>query len=344
MKWKKYFICSLALLPVFFSLIFSQSANAESLSVSSFGLFGQKTYGSANSWQNNLTYAGTDMHSVFKWEVWSRSLSAQETGKYASIGLSGLINIPPDFTVATSQGFTIEQCVVGNTSASLSQINTGWAVNNATATSPPQIIWSATALLEFPTNDISGQMYCTLRSNGGLYFLLHSTTGVGTVSFGTTNFNVTFNNNLSDELLQQQINQNNTMINQNNQIISELQDQSNQQQQQYDQEKQEEAEREESGNDSADEMSGIFNFTIPNPFVPILSMFTDGGSCVNIPTIAGMVGSNDTQFCPWFPSSVRNVLTPVIGLSSSIILFGYIIGWLAGATRGSIEQVEEVSK
>ena len=171
------------------------------------------------------------------------------------------------------------------------------------------------------------------------------------VKINSISYDATTSSDPTIGYLQQQIDQNQTIINQNQTIINEQQattdainEQTQQEQDQYDQEKQEESEREQSGNEDADQMSGIFQFSIPNPFLPILSMFTDGGSCVSIPTIASMVGSDNTQFCPWFPASVRNVLTPVIGLSSSIILFGFIISWLTGSTRGSVEEVVEVSK
>ena len=63
----------------------------------------------------------------------------------------------------------------------------------------------------------------------------------------------------------------------------------------------------------------------------IFELFNDSG-CVSIPTIAGMVGSDETTYCPWFDSSVRNILTPVFGFSSMILLFGFVIYWLRGGS------------
>lgn len=200
------------------SLSISENANAESYPISSFSLYGQTTYGASNTWSTGLGYAGRTMHSVYQWEVWTSSLSANETGKYGTTSLSGFINIPADFRVTLDQGFTITQCVVGNSQATLSNIQTSWTYNEASGSSGPRIVWAATAQLEFATNNISGQMYCTFQSNNGRYFLAHTTSGTGTVSFGTTNFNATFSNNLSDELLQQQIVQNQQIIDINTQI------------------------------------------------------------------------------------------------------------------------------
>lgn len=142
---------------------------------------------------------------------------------------------------------------------------------------------------------------------------------------------------IANDLLQQQIGQNGVMISQNDEIINSLQSQSQQQQDQYDEEKQEESEREESGNESADQMAGVFSFSIQNPFTALFGAFTSGNTCVNIPTIAAMTNSDNTQYCPWFPASVRNVLTPVLSMFSMILIFGFIISWLNGNdANGSI--------
>lgn len=107
--------------------------------------------------------------------------------------------------------------------------------------------------------------------------------------------------------------------------------------QQYESEKREESQREQSAQDSADQLGGMFNFTVPNPVAGLLGMFSPPDGCVNIPIIASMVGSTDTQYCPWFPASVRNILTPVIGLISVVFIFGFIVAWLNGNdANGSI--------
>ncbi len=82
-------------------------------------------------------------------------------------------------------------------------------------------------------------------------------------------------------------------------------------------------------------LSKLFNFTFINPFEPILHLFTDNGSCVQIPTIASMIHSEETQVCPWFDSNVRNIVTPVLGLSSMMLVFGFAVRWL-GARSGNM--------
>lgn len=88
--------------------------------------------------------------------------------------------------------------------------------------------------------------------------------------------------------------------------------------------KQEEADREEQGSEDMDDLTSTFNFEIRNPFAGLLTMFTN--NCpVNIPIIAGMVGATSSVYPCWFSQQTRSILTPVFGLSSSMLLFGYIV-------------------
>ena len=113
--------------------------------------------------------------------------------------------------------------------------------------------------------------------------------------------------------------------------IDAINEQTQQQQDQYDQEKEEESQREDEMDGQASQAESMFSFTFLNPFIGIFELFNDSG-CVSIPTIAGMVGSSETTYCPWFDSSVRNILTPVFGFSSMILLFGFVIYWLRGGS------------
>lgn len=81
----------------------------------------------------------------------------------------------------------------------------------------------------------------------------------------------------------------------------------------------------------------LFSFGFFNPFAPIFSMFSDGGNCASIPTIASMIHSNETRVCPWFDSSIRNIVTPVLGLSAMMLLFGFIVRWLGSRSGNLIE-------
>lgn len=82
-------------------------------------------------------------------------------------------------------------------------------------------------------------------------------------------------------------------------------------------------------------LANMFSFGFFNPFAPIFALFTDNDSCVNIPILAGMLNSEDTTYCPWFDSSVRNVLTPVLGIASVMLIFGFAVRWL-GASSGNL--------
>lgn len=70
-----------------------------------------------------------------------------------------------------------------------------------------------------------------------------------------------------------------------------------------------------------------FNFTFPFRF--FFSSFTND-QCVDIPIIGGMLNNPNAQYCSWWPSSIRNVLTPVFSFFSIMLLTGFIFSFLKG--------------
>lgn len=121
--------------------------------------------------------------------------------------------------------------------------------------------------------------------------------------------------------------QNQTLINQNNQLNNSINNQTEQQNQQFQQNKQEEKDRENKGNDQSNKLGNLFSFTAFNPFSGLFGLFT-GGGCKPIPTIGKMLNKPDATYCPWFPDNVRSVLTPVLGISSMMLIFGFFVRWL----------------
>ena len=83
-------------------------------------------------------------------------------------------------------------------------------------------------------------------------------------------------------------------------------------------------------------LTGLFTFDFFNPFAPIFNLFNND-SCAQIPTLAGMLHSQETQVCPWFDSSIRNITTPVLGLSSMMLVFGFVVRWLGSRSGNFIE-------
>ena len=81
----------------------------------------------------------------------------------------------------------------------------------------------------------------------------------------------------------------------------------------------------------------MFNFNILNPFQNLYNSFTNPDSCQHIPIIAGMLHATSDTYCPWFPSSVRQLLTPVISISATMLLFGFFISWLKGSSGNFFE-------
>lgn len=92
-------------------------------------------------------------------------------------------------------------------------------------------------------------------------------------------------------------------------------------------------------------LTNLFSFSVFNPFAPIFNLFTNGQSCASIPIIAGMLHAESDEYCSWFPSSVRSVLTPVFSLASVMLLFGFIVRWLGSSSGNFFEdsKSEEVS-
>lgn len=111
--------------------------------------------------------------------------------------------------------------------------------------------------------------------------------------------------------------------NQTNAIIKDNKDRENRQKQEQDKEKKD-------NKDKSGQMAGLFNFTAFNPFSPIFGLFVSS-DCVNISTIASMLKSNNTQYCSWFSVSVRSILTPAIGISAMMLIFGFFVRWLTGS-------------
>lgn len=84
-------------------------------------------------------------------------------------------------------------------------------------------------------------------------------------------------------------------------------------------------------------LKNLFVFNFINPFYPIYQMFSDGSSCASIPVIASLLHSQESVICPWFDSSIRSILTPVIGLAAMMLLFGFVVRWLGARSGNFVE-------
>ena len=126
------------------------------------------------------------------------------------------------------------------------------------------------------------------------------------------------------------IDQTEELKNSQQQTTDAVNNQTEQQKNQYEQDKQEEADREQSSKDDAGIAGGIFNFSVLNPFAPLLHLFNPGNACVSIPVLSSWLHTEQTSVCPFFPSGVRSIVTPVLGISSMMLLFGFVMRWLGG--------------
>lgn len=149
-----------------------------------------------------------------------------------------------------------------------------------------------------------------------------------------TNANTTAVNNAANQAHKDSQNQ----IASQDKTTAAIDEQTKQQQDQYDQEKQEEQDRENQGKDDMSEATGIFNFNLLNPFAGIFGLFKPPSTCANIPTIARWVHSETSTVCSWWSSDVTSVLTPVFGIVSMMIVFGFLVHWLSGSSgNGSVD-------
>lgn len=82
-------------------------------------------------------------------------------------------------------------------------------------------------------------------------------------------------------------------------------------------------------------LTNLFGFNFLNPFAPMFQLFTDNSECVSIPIISGMLHAEQSTYCPWFDSNTRSILTPVLGIASVMLVFGFLVRWL-GASSGNM--------
>lgn len=154
-------------------------------------------------------------------------------------------------------------------------------------------------------------------------------------SFQNSNFSVNFfDGTVADIVFNDTgsaiIDQTEELKNSQQQTTDAVNNQTEQQKNQYEQDKQEEADREQAGKDDAGIAGGIFNFSVLNPFAPLLHLFNPGNACVSIPVLSSWLHTEQTSVCPFFPSGVRSIVTPVLGISSMMLLFGFVMRWLGG--------------
>lgn len=79
-------------------------------------------------------------------------------------------------------------------------------------------------------------------------------------------------------------------------------------------------------------LSHLFNFDMLNPFQQVFNMFSDSSACHHIPIVAGMLNVADDEYCPWFPATVRQILTPVVSISATMLLFGFFVRFLKSSS------------
>lgn len=116
-------------------------------------------------------------------------------------------------------------------------------------------------------------------------------------------------------------------------VKNEIKNQSEQQQNQYESEKEEEGQREEDMNGQSEDAQGIFNFNVLNPFSGLFGLFSNSCS-VSIPILASWIHAPSSTYTSWWcandtMTNIKNTLTPVFGIASMMLLFGFVVRWLS---------------
>lgn len=69
------------------------------------------------------------------------------------------------------------------------------------------------------------------------------------------------------------------------------------------------------------------SFNLAVPFNTWFNLFTDN-SCISIPTVSSWFGLDTQYICSPWSGTLRDVLSPVIGVASGMLIFGFIVSWL----------------
>ena len=89
----------------------------------------------------------------------------------------------------------------------------------------------------------------------------------------------------------------------------------------------------------SDSFMNAIHFSLQNPLIPFYNLFISPEQCANIPFIARMIHSNQTRICPIYPDWVYSITTPVFGIISVMLLFGFVVRWLK---EGSFAYIKEI--
>lgn len=93
----------------------------------------------------------------------------------------------------------------------------------------------------------------------------------------------------------------------------------------YDDEKQTISDNADGGIESVNDIDT--SFTLPNIFGIILGDLSVQ-TCYSIPTLASFVHSSNTQYCAWFPASVRTAMSALVDVIVLFIVCSFIWSWV----------------
>ena len=87
----------------------------------------------------------------------------------------------------------------------------------------------------------------------------------------------------------------------------------------------------------------VFSFAVAWPYANFFNNLTDH-DCIDIPIIASWLYNTQSHLCTYWPSGIRDTLTPVFMSLGSILLFGFIVSWLKGSSGQAFHDNDTVKK
>lgn len=88
-------------------------------------------------------------------------------------------------------------------------------------------------------------------------------------------------------------------------------------------------------NDNGDTATGSWDdaqenlqFSAPTGLFSWLWSLGSVDDCVQIPVLASLLHSTESQYCSWYPTSIRSIISPIINIFIICLMSGFVFSWL----------------
>lgn len=125
------------------------------------------------------------------------------------------------------------------------------------------------------------------------------------------------------------INNNIGSVNRNLESIQDTQEQANDDaNDRYQDEKNTINDNGDTANDSWDDAQENLTFSAPTGLFSWLWSLGSVDDCVQIPVLASLLHSTESQYCSWYPTSIRSIISPIINIFIICLMSGFVFSWL----------------